>query len=82
MKKSLMGIALCAVFTICGGCGCAASNTDNISFDTTKIKYYQDNRTGLCFAVTGSVQAGDSDTKSVEMACVPCNEAVLELVGK
>lgn len=47
-----------------------------------EVKYYKDDRTGLCFAAvnTSSGFLGSVFTKTSSITCVPCNAQVTKLL--
>lgn len=64
------------------GCSPSAEEVSKGSYDPAKLAYFQDPRTGLCFAVSAYSRT-DSNGRwagGLSHAGVPCSEAVLKLV--
>lgn len=74
MKK----ISVLFVALLLAGCGVSTSSNVNISGED--LRYMQDERTGLCFAVTASRKALKLDTTGLGLANVPCTDEVLALI--
>lgn len=71
-------ISIIAMALLIAGCG--VSTSSNVNVDGDDVRYVQDERTGLCFAVTASRKAFKVDTTGLGFTNVPCTEEVLALV--
>lgn len=79
LELSLVGVT--AVFMIVasiflGGCAYPADLGDDAPKAVRNIRYVQDDRTGICFAVLGSVTY--YGYQAISIATVPCELAALE----
>lgn len=63
------------------GCSPSADDVGKGSYDPAKLSYFQDRRTGLCFAVSAysRMDTGGKMSGGVSHASVPCSDAVLKL---
>lgn len=74
LVASLMALAL-------AGCSPSAEEVGAGSYDPAKLSYFQDRRTGLCFAVSSysRMDTGGRWSGGVSHASVPCSEPVMRL---
>jgi len=69
MKKLLFIILATMMITSC------SVNTSEIDdFDTSKISYFKDNRTGCCFAVVASRKTGSTEQSGLGITEVDCDK--------
>jgi len=68
MKKLLL------VATIILVSSCSVNTSGNIDVDTNDIKYFKDERTGLCFGIVASRKSFDTDATGLGVTCVPCEK--------
>jgi len=68
MKKL---IVICVTLFLCS---CSVNTSSNVNFKGEDLKYFKDNRTGLCFAVVASRKAASLETTGLGVTCVPCEK--------
>jgi hypothetical protein len=78
MKKMWM-LFLCCSLAMCLLAGCSV-NPSEVSKDyakefVSKATYVKDNKTGMCFAVTGTRKTGDVNQNGISFTWVPCEQA-------
>ena len=66
MKKILIVVMIVFMFV-----GCSVSNSDKVNFQGENVKYVEDSRTGIIFAVTSSRLAFQLDTTGLGIAVIP-----------
>jgi len=71
MKKILISLVVVMSLAL-SSCSVNSSEIDN--FDTNKISYYKDVRTGICYAVVASRKTGDMSESGLGMTVVPCDK--------
>lgn len=71
MKKLVLILGIIALMFL-GSCGVRTSS--NINIDGKDLKYFKDERTGLCFAVVGSRKAFNVNSTGLGLTCVPCED--------
>jgi len=81
MKRLLLVILLSAAMFFTAGCSVKPSKVDkNEAVDMSeKITYFQDERTGLCFAVIATRKAVNASQSGIGLTQVPC-ESVKDLL--
>lgn len=74
---------LCAVLLI-GGCSVRPSEVSDalVRNFSSNVRYAQDDRTGLCFALIATKKQLQLTQNGLGMTNVPCTEEVLALVGE
>lgn len=76
--KNIKIIFVALILTLMS-CNAGTGSMGNVQTD--KIQYYQDKRTGLCFAVLGSKKAVSMETTGMGMTCVPCESVETYLLN-
>jgi len=76
MKKILIIIGIGIMLLT----SCSVNTSSNIDFDGNDVKYVQDTRTGLCFAVIASRKSGSAATTGLGFTECDC-EKVKHLIG-
>ena len=80
----ILNIVVCTVVLALAGCNADVRPTSQEKADEVadQVVYSRDNRTGLCFAVIGSMSGIDIRSQSLSMTWVPCEPKVLELISE
>ena len=69
MKKLVLILGIVALMFL-GSCGVRTSS--NINIDGKDLKYFKDDRTGLCFAIVASRKSFKVSATGLGLTCVPC----------
>jgi hypothetical protein len=79
-RTAILG-ASAAIALMLAGCNPSAQEVGSGSYDPAKLSYFQDYRTGLCFAVSAysRMDTGGRASGGLSHASVPCSDAVLKL---
>lgn len=68
MKKLMI---LCVTLFLCS---CSVRTPSNVNFKGEDLRYFKDNRTGLCFAVVVSRKVTSLEITGLGVTCVPCEK--------
>lgn len=75
------------IFAICGllaGCNVSSRNVGSDEFDASKLSYFKDARTNICYSVFGydRVDSRGMSAAGLSHTAVACSPEVLALVRK
>lgn len=81
MPKLFVGILIALVLS---GCDTRVNKPDAITgmAAANNMRYIQDNKTGLCFAVLSATAVTDVNSRSLTITWVPCDPKVLQEIRK